>query len=46
MLTKLPFTNMSVYNYNQRIVNGAKPLSNTVANHLFYYPTPSNLNYN
>jgi ubiquinol-cytochrome c reductase cytochrome b subunit len=30
-----------------RIVNGTNtPLSNTISNHLFYYPTPSHLSYN
>lgn len=28
-----------------RILNGKKPLLNTASNHLFYYPTPSNINY-
>lgn len=29
------------------VVNsGSEPFSNTLSNHLFYYPTPSNLNYN
>lgn len=30
-----------------RITNSAKsPIMNTLSNHIFYYPTPSNLNYN
>ena len=34
-------------NPNLRIVNGAnRPLATTLANHVFYYPTPSHLNYN
>jgi len=28
------------------INSGHEPFQNTLANHLFYYPTPSNLNYN
>jgi len=38
---------VTTYNYTHRILNGSpKPLANTTANHFFYYPTPSNLNYN
>lgn len=29
------------------VINSAhKPITNVLSNHLFYYPTPSNLNYN
>jgi len=33
-------------NFKNRIINSAhKPLTNTLSNHIFYYPTPSHLNY-
>lgn len=35
--------NSSVLN---RLTNKTTPLSSVVSNHMFYYPTPSNLNYN
>lgn len=35
------------YVVNKHVVNGKKrPFSDLLANHLFYYPTPSHLNYN
>jgi quinol-cytochrome oxidoreductase complex cytochrome b subunit len=34
-------------NFKTRIINGSsKPLTGALSNHLFYYPTPSNLSYN
>ena len=31
---------------NFRILNGKKTILNTLSNHVTYYPTPSNINYN